>query len=173
MSACLTGTRPSSGVRDGMGVLAPAGAGLGDGEGTGKKRIYQQSGQRGRGWEESVSSVLQGLPSSGKGRPLQNWLPETQACLGEQGALKRQARPHLEFYQNPESIKGQSRLLWAWGHLHRQVATVPPANLSASEPKAWKGSRASSSCLSSARLLSARPMCNYSTARYSCLFSSF
>lgn len=30
MSACLTGTRPSSGVRDGTGVLKQAGGGLGE-----------------------------------------------------------------------------------------------------------------------------------------------
>lgn len=61
MSACLTGTRPSSGVRDGMGVLEQARAGMGDGQGTGNKSCLP--GVRavgvGGGWEESVPSTLQ------------------------------------------------------------------------------------------------------------------
>lgn len=66
MSACLTSTWPSSGVRDGMGVLEQARAGMGDGQGTGNKLCLpgvRAAGVEG-GWEESVPSTLQVLPSS-------------------------------------------------------------------------------------------------------------
>lgn len=50
VSACLTGTWPSSGVRDGMGVLAQAGAGWGMGRGWGRSCVCwsQGSGSGGR-----------------------------------------------------------------------------------------------------------------------------
>lgn len=53
MSARLTGTRPNSGVHDGMGVLKQAGAGLGMGRR--QRRNFQELGQW--GWKEVGCSL--------------------------------------------------------------------------------------------------------------------
>lgn len=58
MSAWLSGTRPSSGVRDSRGVPEQAGAGPGVGKGqalAGSVRSQGGGGSGGSGWEESVS----------------------------------------------------------------------------------------------------------------------
>lgn len=53
MSACLTGTRPSSSVRDGMGALKQAGAGLRAG---GEAVTARSGGGRGLGGKWTFSS---------------------------------------------------------------------------------------------------------------------
>lgn len=92
MSACLTGSQPSSGVHDGTGVLKQAGAGLGDGQDMGKK-LSAGAGQR--GWGEAGGKAY-----------VWNWLLETQARQ-EERPPKQQAGPHLAFYLNSNSVQYQ------------------------------------------------------------------
>lgn len=108
----------------------------------------------GQGPRRKGSTLLRGLPSPGEGCPPQNWLLEPQAGPGEQGALKQQARPHLEFDGNPESIKGRDASSRPGG---RQADKQPLSYLRVSQMrKVWKGSDASSSCLPAAIPLSSQ-----------------
>lgn len=68
---------------------------------------------------------------------------------GGAGSPEAAGKIPVGILSEPRIHQGPMMLPLGLGHLHRQAATVPPANLSASKLKFCKSSDASSSSLSS------------------------